>query len=141
MNTVNNFNQILQACVPILCLLITAGGAYLVALLKRETIKIEQQLDNEIAAKYIDMANEAVASAVIYTTQVFVETLKSQGAFTKEKQIEAFNMAKTRALEILGDTAVAALNEIYGDLDAWLNTMIERVCWETKQQSATNKPE
>lgn len=135
----NTWNNIIQSCIPILCLLITAGGAYLVALLKRETMKIEKQLDNETASKYIQMANEAVASSVVYVTQVFVETLKSQGAFTKEKQIEAFNMAKTRVIEILGETTIAALNEIYGDLDAWLNTQIERVCWETKQQA--NKPE
>lgn len=135
----NTWNNIIQACIPIICLLITAGGAYLVALLKRETMKIEKQLDNETAAKYIEMANEAVASSVVYVTQVFVETLKSQGAFTKEKQIEAFNMAKTRVIEILGETTIAALNEIYGDLDAWMNTKIEQICWETKQQA--NKTE
>ena len=33
--------QILNAATPILCLLITAGGAYLVALLKRQTAQIE----------------------------------------------------------------------------------------------------
>jgi len=125
--------QIVAACMPILCLLITAGGAYLVALMKRETANIEKQIDNETATKYINMANEAVQSAVIYTTQTFVETLKKQDGFTKEKQIEAFNKSKDKALEILGETAVEALNEIYGDLDAWLTAKIEQVCWETKK--------
>ena len=37
--------QILNAATPILCLLITAGGAYLVALLKRQTAQIEKDLD------------------------------------------------------------------------------------------------
>lgn len=135
----NTWNNIVQACIPIICLLITAGGAYLVALLKRETMKIEKQLDNETAAKYIEMANAAVEASVVYVTQTFVETLKSQGAFTKEKQIEAFNMAKKRILEILSETTIEALNEIYGDLDIWLNTAIESVCWQTKQQA--NKTE
>jgi len=58
--------------------------------------------------------------------------LKKQGGFTKEKQIEAFNMSKQKALEILGDTAIKALNEIYGDLDSWLNTKIEQVVFESK---------
>ena len=62
------WNDIMSACVPILCLLITAGGAYLVALLKRETMKIEKQLDNETIAKYIEMANDAVTQATLYTT-------------------------------------------------------------------------
>lgn len=124
--------QIANACVPILCLLITAGGAYLVALLRRETSKLQQELDNETASKYMDMAADAVAQAVTYTAQTFVDTLKAEGAFTKEKQLEAFQKAKDKTLEILGDTAVKALGEIYGDFDVWLNTKIEQVCREIK---------
>ena len=77
------WNQILAACVPILCLLITAGGAYAVALLRRETAKIEKQLDNETAAKYIQMATDAVAQAVAYTSQTYVDTLKKQAFLQK----------------------------------------------------------
>lgn len=124
--------QIANACVPVLCLLITAGGAYLVALLKKRTAQIEKELDNDTAAKYINMACDAVAQAVTFTAQTFVDTLKAEGAFTKEKQLEAFNTAKDKALTILGDTAVKALGEIYGDFDTWLNTKIEQVCRETK---------
>uniref|UniRef100_UPI003FED8878 hypothetical protein n=1 Tax=Candidatus Fimenecus sp. TaxID=3022888 RepID=UPI003FED8878 len=124
--------QIVNACVPILCLLITAGGAYLVALLRRETRQIQQELDNEVASKYMDMAVDAVTQAVTYTAQTFVDTLKAEGAFTKEKQIEAFTKAKDKTLEILGNTAIAALGEIYGDFDAWLSTKIEQVCREIK---------
>lgn len=124
--------QIANACTPILCLLITAGGAYLVALIRRETGKLQQELDNEIANKYMEMAADAVTQAVTYTAQTFVDALKAEGAFTKEKQLEAFNKAKDKTLEILGDTAIATLSEIYGDFDAWLNTKIEQVCREIK---------
>lgn len=45
-NTMNEtMTQIINAATPILCLLITAGGAYLVALLKRQTAQIEKDLD------------------------------------------------------------------------------------------------
>lgn len=128
--------QIANACTPILCLLITAGGAYLVALIRRETGKLQQELDNEIASKYMEMAADAVTQAVTYTAQTFVDALKAEGAFTKEKQLEAFNKAKDKTLEILGDTAVAALGEIYGDFDAWLDTKIEQVCREIKVPDA-----
>lgn len=124
--------QIVSACVPVLCLLITAGGGYLVALLRRETAQLQQELDNNTASKYMTMACDAVAQAVTYTAQTFVDTLKAEGAFTKEKQLEAFKKAKNKALEILGDTAVAALGEIYGDFDVWLETKIEQVCREIK---------
>ena len=124
--------QILAACVPVLCLLITAGGAYAVALIKRSTAKVEQQLDNEMATKYIEMASEAVAQAVAFTSQTFADALKTDGAFTKEKQLEAFNMAKSKALEIMTDTAMDAINDMYGDLDVWLETKIEQACREIK---------
>lgn len=129
----NTWQNIWQACVPIICLLITAGGAYLVALLKRETSKIEEQIDNETAAKYIEMANDAISASVLYVSQVYVETLKKQNAFTKEAQIEAFNMAKERVLDILSDTCINALNEIYGDLDKYMQAKIEEVIYESKK--------
>ena len=124
--------QIANACVPVLCLLITAGGAYLVALLRKKTAQVQQELDSDTAAKYMDMACDAVAQAVTHTAQTFVDALKSDGAFTKEKQEEAFDKAKNKALKILGDTVVAVLNEIYGDFDLWLDTKIEQVCREIK---------
>ena len=125
--------QIVSACVPVLCLLITAGGAYAVALLRRETAKLQKELDNETANKYMDMAVDAVEQAVASTAQTFVDALKSSGGFTKEKQLEAFQKSKDKALAILGDTAVAALNEIYGDFDAWIDTKIEQVCRDLKR--------
>ena len=128
--------QIMSACVPVLCLLITAGGAYAVALLRRETAKIQQQIDNETASKYMDMAADAVEQAVTFTAQTFVGALKSSGGFTKEKQLEAFKKSKDKALEILGDTTVAALGEIYGDFDAWIDTKIEQVCRDLKRPDA-----
>lgn len=124
--------QIADAFVPILCLLITAGGGYLVALLRRQTQQIEKELNSETASKYIELATDAVEQAVTYTAQTFVDTLKAEGAFTKEKQLEAFEKAKSKTLEILGDTVVAALGQIYGDFDVWLNTKIEQVCREIK---------
>ncbi|MBO5863419.1 MAG: hypothetical protein J6Q59_04040, partial [Paludibacteraceae bacterium] len=67
----NILQQIAEACVPVLCLLITAGGAYLVALLRKRTNQIKQELDNDTAAKYIGMAENAVALAVACTAQTF----------------------------------------------------------------------
>lgn len=130
------FSQILTACVPVLCLLITAGGTYLVALLRKRTAQIDKELANETASKYIAMATDAVAQAVTYTAQTFVDALKADNAFTKEKQLEAFMIAKAKVLEILGVTVVDALDEIYGDFDAWIDTKIEQMCREIKAPTA-----
>lgn len=124
--------QIATACVPLLCLLIAAGGKYLVTLINVKNAQLQQQLDNQNARKYMDMACDAVSQAVTYVSQTYVDALKKDGAFTKENQLEAFNMAKGKVLNILGETALKALGEIYGDFDAWLDTKIEQVCRETK---------
>ena len=131
----DTLQQIANACVPVLCLLITAGGAYIVALLRKKTAQLQQETENKTADKYMHMACEAVAQAVTYTAQTFVDALKKDGAFTAEKQLEAFEKAKEKTLQILGDTAVAALGEIYGDFDTWLDTKIEQVCREIKTTS------
>ena len=134
----DTLQQIVNACVPVLCLLITAGGAYIVALLRKKTAQLQQEADNKTAEKYMTMACEAVAQAVTYTAQTFVDTLKKDGAFTAEKQLEAFEKAKNKTLEILGDTVVDALGEIYGDFDIWLETKIEQVCREIKTTASDN---
>ena len=126
--------QIANACVPILCLLITAGGAYLVALLRKKTDQLQKQLNNDTAGKYIDMACDAVAQAVAYTAQTYVDALKAADGFTKGKQIVAFEMARNKAKQILGDTVLEALGELYGDFDTWLDTKIEQVCRDIKTQ-------
>ena len=124
--------QLATACVPVLCLLITAGGAYLVALLRKKTALLQQQTANDVVSKYMDMAVDAVDQAVTYTAQTFVDALKAEDAFTKERQAEAFNIAKNKVLQILGDTVVLALEGVYGDFEEWLNTRIEQVCRDLK---------
>lgn len=120
--------QLAAACIPILCLLITAGGAYLIALLRKKTAQLQQEVDNKTANKYIGIASEAVSQAVAFVAQTYVDALKDDNAFSKDRQLEAFTMAKEKVLQILGDTAIDALNEIYGDLDLWLTTKIEQEC-------------
>ena len=125
-------SQIMDALIPIIGLIITAGGAYIVALVRRRTQQLETSVNSDIISKYTDMAVNAVIQAVMYTAQTFVDALKAEGGFSKEKQLEAFEMAKTRVYEILGSTIVDELQEFYGDFEVWIETKIEEVCREIK---------
>ena len=118
--------QITDALVPILCLLIVYGGRYLVALLKAKTAQIEQDKDNAVAAKYTAIAVDAVETAVASISQTYVDVLKADDAFTKGAQTVAFEQAREMALNIMGETAVSVLTELYGDLDEWLGAQIEQ---------------
>lgn len=75
--------------------------------------------------KYIDYATAVVIDVVNSVSQTMVDNLKKDGAFTKEKQKEAFNKAKNEVLYILTEESKVALAEVYGDLDKWLENKIE----------------
>lgn len=124
--------QLTPVLIRIVCLFIIAGSSYLILLLRKKTAQLEKECENETAKKYIEMGYNAVAQSVAFTAQTFVDALKADNAFTTDRQLEAFNMAKEKALQILGDTAINALTNIYGDLDAWFNTAIEQECRKIK---------
>ena len=121
---------------PLLHLLLLAVAAVLLALFRRNAALLKAEIKNETVGKYIDMACEAVDKAVTFTAQTFVDALKAADSFTKDKQLEAFNIAKAKALNILGETAVLALTEIYGDFSEWLEAAIEAKCRELKTSAA-----
>lgn len=75
--------------------------------------------------KYIDYATNIVIDVVNSVSQTMVDSLKKDGAFTKEKQQEAFNKAKNEILSILTEESKTILTAAYGDLDKWLDNKIE----------------
>jgi hypothetical protein len=89
--------------IPILPLL----TAYLVALIKRKTTEIESQMKNKELAKYLDIAENAVITAVTAVNQVYVDALKkSKGSLTFYEQRVAFEMAREKVQKILGDSTI-----------------------------------
>ena len=78
--------QITDALIPILCLLITAGGGYLVALLRRQTQQIEKDLNSETASKYIELATAAVEQAVTYHSSATDRSRSNTGRRTGRKR-------------------------------------------------------
>jgi hypothetical protein len=96
------------------------------------TNKLKAQIADESFHKYVDLAEDAVATAVISVHQTFVSTLKANGGWNEQSKALAFEMAKKKALAIMGDNARTVLQEAYGDIDAWLDDKIETVVSTTK---------
>ena len=109
---------VLVAAVPVCAAFIGKGlkalGAYL-----------GQKSENETAKKYLAAAADAVATAVTYTSQVYVDKLKEAGQFTKENQREALEIAVAQAKNLLTAEAAAFLENAYGDLNEYLKSRIE----------------
>lgn len=71
------------------------------------------------------LLQDTVISCVIATNQTYVDSLKEQGKFDAEAQKAAFQKTYDAVMQILTEDAVKYLNEVLGDLDKYVNTMIE----------------
>lgn len=91
-------------------------------------IKINELTENKndkTFTKYMTMLQDTVIDCVIATNQTYVEALKTQGKFDIEAQKIAFQKTYDAVMQILTEDAVTYLNEALGDLDAYVNTLIE----------------
>lgn len=89
-----------------------------------ENVKIQETLD-----KVVSM----VLDTVRCTNQTFVDKLKENGEFTKESAEEAFNKTKETALSMLSEDAAIIIKEVYGDVDVYLDTLIESLVKQLKK--------
>ena len=69
----------------ILSVAIPLATAYLVAFLKKKSAQVQAQTENERAQYYLGEITAAVTTAVTATSQTYVDALKADNAFTKDK--------------------------------------------------------
>ena len=100
-------------------------AAYLVQYLHRKSEQIIAQTDNITIKAFLTEATDAVSTAVTYTSQTFVDALKKEGSFDKDKQQEALEKSLNKAISLLSEPAKKALEDIYGNLEAYLTSKIE----------------
>ena len=114
--------QVLEVCIiPLLGIL----TAYVVKLINAKSAEIQAKVKNDLADKYIAMLDDTICACVVATTQTYVDALKKDNAFTKEAQIEAFNLTFNAVMAVLTEEAKAYLSEAYGDLTAYITNKIE----------------
>ena len=100
-------------------------AAYLIQYLHRKSEQIISQTDNMTIKAFLAEATDAVSTAVTYTSQTFVDALKKEGIFNKDKQQEALKKSLDKAISLLSESAKNALTDIYGNLEAYLTSKIE----------------
>lgn len=120
----------------ILYILITAAvpvlTTYLCKFLYTKWTAGEAQIKNEHIAYVLDQVVSMVLNCVQKTTQTFVDELKKKGEFTKEAAQEAFDMTKETALAMLSAEATDIITEVYGNVDVYLDTLIESLVKQLK---------
>lgn len=110
-------------------------AAFLVQFLRRKSAQIGAEIDSLDMKELLAEVTEAVTTAVTYTSQTYVDALKKGGIFDKEAQLEALRKSKDKTLSLLSVSAKKVLADIYGDLDAYLETKIEAEVRVQKQRA------
>ena len=105
--------------------IITAVAGYFLVYLNKKKKALQQELDNDIASKYLDMIEQTITDCVIATNQTYVETLKKQDAFTPEAQEVAFQKTLNAVLAILTDDCKLYLESVTNDVTGYLEAKIE----------------
>ena len=124
--------EIFCVCIiPLLGVLTT----YLIQFLRAKGNQIAESVNNELAAKYIKMLTETICACVDETNQTYVDALKASGSFDAEAQKQAFMMCKDAVMKILSNEAKDYLASIYGDLDKFIESMIEAQVKQAKKSS------
>lgn len=98
---------------------------YAVAFLKVKAEEAKQSANNNSFNRYILIAEDALETAVSVVSQTYVDSLKKEGSFDVNAQLEAFNLAREKAVGIMGGNVKKMLQYIYEDLDMWIDSKIE----------------
>ncbi len=117
---------LITAAVPVLT---TYVCKFLYAKWTEGKVKIE----NEKISTTLDSVINMVLDVVESVNQTFVDELKKKGEFTEESAKEAFNKSKETALKMLSNDAADIITMVYGDVDVYLNTLIEATVKQLKK--------
>lgn len=133
------FSQLLLAVVtvsvPIIATYICNGISAWVKVLKRDEDIADSEIEKnklEFTNKYLSYLESLVISSVKMVSQTYVDSLKNQNQFTKEKQLEAFKKAYDNVMSILSNDSLDILHELFNDLDSVIRTLIEKSVGENK---------
>lgn len=105
--------------------LLIALTGYAVKWINAKANELKATTKNEYTQKYIDMLNDTITTTVIAVNQTYVDALKERNAFDKVAQEEAFKRVYETVMMSLTEEADIYLNEIIGDLNAYITAKIE----------------
>lgn len=112
----------LEQLFPIVCSII---GLLILGWVKKKT-------ENEKIYTSVEEALYIVNEAVKSVNQTFVNSLKAEGGFTKEKQEQAKAECLKIVNDLLNDSMKFALEKTYGSLEVVLNVLIESCVLDNK---------
>lgn len=114
--------ELLKAVIVVVLPILTG---YLIKFLNAKYDEITIQTDSDQVDAYLKIVRDLIIDIVRATNQTFVDALKATGSFDEAAKKAAFEKTKAEILNQLTDSGKLILTQVYGDLDAWLNAIIE----------------
>lgn len=93
---------------------------------------VSKSIKSDKLKHLVSRGEEFVKKSVAMVQQTFVDSLKKEGKFDKDAQREAFRMAYETWMEMASEEVKEAIMEQTGNIDTWLNTMIEAQIYTEK---------
>lgn len=112
--------------------LLIALTGYAVKWINAKADSLKATTKNEYVDKYVTMLNDTITAAVIAVNQTYVDSLKQKNAFDKAAQEEAFKRVYETVMLTLTEETDKYLEEVIGDLNAYITTKIEQAVKENK---------
>ena len=106
---------------------------YLCKFLYAKWTESKEKIKNEKISNTLDNVVTMVLDVVTSVNQTYVDELKKKGEFTEETAKEAFNKSKETALKMLSEDAAKIIVAVYGDIDVYLDTLIEATVKQLKK--------
>lgn len=108
--------------IPLLPVLV----GYFIKWINSKSMELKEKTNNENIKKYIDLLGDTITATVVMVNQTYVDALKASGNFGVEAQKEAFKRVYNTVLLSLTDEAKFYLDEVIGDLEAYITAKIEQ---------------
>lgn len=118
-------SEILSCVIAPLLVILTK---YLVELInsKVDEIKANKKIrDNAIAKDTINDIEGTIIRCINKTSQTFVKRMKATNNWNDQTKKEALELTKAEIIEILTEEKVTLINEMYTNLNIYLETVIE----------------
>lgn len=117
----------------ILSIFIPVITSVLTVLIKRWVDEKIKDMKNKKLKALISEGTNIILDSVNYVQQTYVDALKGQDFFDTQSRQEAFYMARDRALELLPQEIYDTIEKRYGNVDIFVETMIESDIAKNKQ--------
>ena len=130
-------NMLNELAIPIFVAMIGFIGKKFVSFINKKSDEIEANVSNERAKTYLNLATNTVTEVVESLNQTTVAAIKkasADGKLTEEEALAIKDEAIQKTLKLLTDEAKEAICTVFGDLEEYLDILVESAVSKSKKK-------